>query len=87
MTVRAEGTARLAYGPLPQGELKLEDGHRAVTFVACPADEAMSTATGPVTFWSGFILTPAPACVQFEIHVEDERSAWHAVVPVGPAPC
>lgn len=63
-------TVSLGYGPLPEGrELSVHDGHRAVTFAACSAAESLSTAGGPVTFWSGFVLASAPRCVALEVRV------------------
>ncbi len=67
--------AALGYGPAPQGrELVLRDAHRAITFVACPRGKSGgSSADGePVTFWSGFVLAGAPACVGLDV-VADGR--------------
>lgn len=62
----------LAYGPLPQGETRLRDTHRSVAFVACrPGGPSGSRADGAeVTFWSGFVLTRAPACIPLEVFVD-----------------
>jgi hypothetical protein len=63
--------AGLAYGPLPQGETKLRDTHRKVTFVACDSAHAISSADGAaVTFWSGAVLTRRPACIPLEIAID-----------------
>ena len=73
----------LAYGPLPQGEGKLEDTYRSVTFAACrpgrptgeysPDGPSGSEADGrPVTFWSGFVLTRRPACIPLDVYVDDD---------------
>jgi hypothetical protein len=84
----ARRTAGLAYGPFPEGRVQLRDAHDTITFVACRPDEASgSSAGGPVTFWSGFVLTRAPDCVPLDVYVDDEASPRRAVVPVGPGPC
>jgi hypothetical protein len=84
----ARRTAGLAYGPFPEGRLQLGDAHDTITFVACRPDEASgSSAGGPVTFWSGFVMTRAPDCVPLDVYVDDEASPRRAVVPVGPGPC
>ena len=81
-------TAGLAYGPLPQGRIRLRDAHRRVTFVACrPEKDSGSTADGAVTFWSGAIMTSAPDCVPLNVYVDGKASPRHAAVPVGPRPC
>lgn len=84
----ARRTAGLAYGPLPEGRVRLSDAHDAITFIACRPDEPSgSSAGGPVTFWSGFVMTRAPDCVPLNVYVDDEPSPRRAVVPVGPGPC
>jgi hypothetical protein len=85
----ARRTAGLAYGGLlPEGRVRLRDAYDTITFVACGRNEPSgSTAGGPVTFWSGFVLTRAPDCVPLNVYVDDEPSPRHAVVPVGPGPC
>lgn len=82
-------TAGLAYGPFrPEGRARLSDAHDTITFVSCRRDEASgSSAGGPVTFWSGFVMTRAPDCVPLNVYVDDEPSPRHAVVSVGPGPC
>ncbi len=75
-------TAELVYGP----------GHSAHTirFVACPRGEKKSntsSAGGPVTFWSGFVMTRSPGCIPLDVYVDDESSPRHAAVTVGPNPC
>jgi hypothetical protein len=77
--------AGLAYGPLPQGQTRLRDTHRTVTFVACRPGRASGrySPDGPsgsyadaaaVTFWSGFVATRAPACIALDVYLDDERS-------------
>jgi hypothetical protein len=92
---RAPSFAGLAYGPLPQGETRLSDTHRSVTFVACRPGKASrhsSPTDGPsgssadgtaVTFWAGFVLTRKPVCLPLEIYVDDERSPRHAGLGLG----
>jgi hypothetical protein len=85
---RVRETAGLAYGPFSEGRVRVRDAHDTITFVACRSDEPSgSTAGGPVTFWSGFLLTRVPDCVPLNVYVDDEVLPRRAVVPVGPGPC
>jgi hypothetical protein len=73
----------LGYGPLPEGEVHRRDGHSAVTFEACSAAESQSTADGPVTFWSGFVLTSSPRCVALDIRVDGEAAPLRRHIELG----
>jgi len=75
VTVRARGRARIAYGPL--------EARRAITFQACSAATSQSSADGPVTFWSGFVETPAPACVMLDVRADDEPAARRLSLDLG----
>jgi hypothetical protein len=83
VTVRLErpvhGTAGLAYGPLPQGEVRLRDTYRGVTFVACRPGKPPRR----VTFWSGFVLTREPACVPLKVFVDGARPPLRVAIPLG----
>jgi hypothetical protein len=90
----APTTVGLAYGPLPEGETRLRDTYRSVTFVACRPGKASKrySEDGPsgsyaddvaVTFWSGFVLTRAPACVPLDVHVDDEPSPRRVGLSLG----
>jgi len=98
VTVRlARGERRvagLAYGPLPQGETKLRDTYPSVTFVACrpgrpsrrysPDGPSGSYADGvAVTFWSGFVLTRAPACIPLDVYVDGATSPRRVGLALG----
>jgi hypothetical protein len=95
VTVRLIGRTRgLAYGPLPQGETKMRDTYRTVTFVACATGSKSQhySADGPsgsyaddvpVTFWSGFVLSRAPACIPLAVYVDDERAPRRVGLPLG----
>ena len=98
VTLRLAGPARrlagLAYGPLPQGETTLRDTYRSVTFVACRPGRPTRrySAEGPsgtyadevnVTFWSGFVLTRAPACLPLDVHVDAARAPRSVELPLG----
>ncbi len=72
-------TAGLEYGSLRDAD--------TITFIACPEGRSGSSAGGPVTFWSGFVMTRSPACIPLDVYVDDELSPRQAVVPVGPGPC
>ena len=67
----ARRVAGLAYGPLPQGETKMRDTYRSVTFVACRRGKSQSRADGfEVTFWSGFVLTRRPVCLPLDVSID-----------------
>ena len=94
ITRRWRRVAGLAYGRLPQGETTLRDTHRTVTFVACrpgkpsgrysPRGPSGSYADGvAVTFWSGFILTRAPACIPVDVYVDGVASPRRVGVGLG----
>lgn len=107
VTVRIRGAVRrsagLAYAGLgkrllPQGEVKLSDAARTMTFVACgpgsptrryrPDGPSGSYADGqPVTFWSGFVLSPTPACVRLDVYVDDDPYPRNAVIDMGKGGC
>ncbi|MBA2637947.1 MAG: hypothetical protein H0U79_06980, partial [Solirubrobacterales bacterium] len=82
VTVKIPPSARegagLGYGALPQGEVRLRDAHAIVTFESCSAKRSLSSANGPVTFWSGFVLARNPICVPLDVYVDDQapRRAW-----------
>jgi hypothetical protein len=90
-----QSKAGLAYGLLPQGrELKLRDTYGSVTFVACrpgrpsrryrPNGPSGSFADGvAVTFWSGFVLARAPACIPLDVSVDGEPSPRRVGLPLG----
>jgi hypothetical protein len=86
---RTRRVAGLAYGPLPQGEVRLRDAHRVVTFVACRSDhDSQSDADGrPVTFWSGGVLARSPRCVPLLVWVDAEPSPRRAVIRLGVRRC
>lgn len=79
---RARRRAGLAYGPHPQGEVRLRDTHRVVTFVSCSPARSQSSADGPVTFWSGFVLVGAPTCLPLDVYV-DARPRRRVGLPLG----
>jgi hypothetical protein len=82
---RARRTASLGYGPLPQNTvLEQPDGHHTVMFVACSsARVAASTAGGPVTFWSGFILVSEPSCVPLDVYLDDDARPRRVRIELG----
>jgi hypothetical protein len=92
---RAARGAGLAYGPLPQGRrLRVRDAYRSVTFAACRPGRAPRhySLHGPsasyaddiaVTFWSGFVLTRAPACIPLEIYVDEATTPINVGLPLG----
>lgn len=47
-------------------------GRHTITFTACSARRSQSRADGPVTFWSGFVLTTVPSCVPLDVWVDRE---------------
>ena len=92
VTVRLARSARtsagLAYGTDgPLTTTKLRDTYDSVTFVACrpgTGPPSGSYADGAsVTFWSGFVLTRAPACVQLDIYLDGAPSPRRVGLPLG----
>jgi hypothetical protein len=95
----ARTSAGLAYGGTygPLTTTKLRDTYDSVTFVACrpapgPRRRHNSPTEGPsgsyadgasVTFWSGFVLTRAPACVPLDIYLDDAPSPRRVGLPLG----
>ena len=87
---QARGFARLGYGSLPQGKVRLEDGHAEVTFHACPAEEPAYSSGGTVgsfTFWSGFVLTDAPHCVPLDVYIDGAQNPRRIALELGVRPC
>jgi hypothetical protein len=82
-----KGSAGLGYGPLPQGGVELRDTHDTVTFIACTRDEPSYSyegqPLGPVTFWSGFVLTRAPACVPLDVYLDGKPSPRRVHLALG----
>jgi hypothetical protein len=92
VTVRLARSARtsagLAYGTDgPLTTTKLRDTYDSVTFVACrpgTGPPSGSYADGAsVTFWSGFVLTRAPACVPLDIYLDGAPSPRRVGLPLG----
>jgi hypothetical protein len=85
---RTRRVAALAYGPLPQGDVRVHDAHRVVKFIACRRDDGQSNADGqPVTFWSGGVLARSPRCVPLQVWVDAERRPRRAVIRLGVHRC
>jgi hypothetical protein len=79
---RARKGAGLAYGPLPQGEVRLRYTHRVVTFVACGRGRNSGSTAGKrqVTFWSGGVLAASPRCVPLLVWIDGADSSRRAYV-------
>jgi hypothetical protein len=86
---RTGRVAGLAYGPLPQGEIGVEDAHRAVTLEACRRGEPSGSSIDslPVTFWSGFVVAREPACVPVYAWIDDEPHPRRVLVRMGVRRC
>jgi hypothetical protein len=68
----------------PDGERTVRDGHRVVSFRACPgARGASSYERREATFWSGAVLTTAPRCVRLRVWVDGERTPRRAHIALG----
>lgn len=80
-------TAGLAYGPFPDGRIRVDQAHDKITFVSCDPDEAGSSAGGPVTFWSGFVMTSVPRCLPLDVWMDGVDRARRAVIALGKEPC
>jgi hypothetical protein len=89
LSTRTRKVAGLAYGPLPQGEVRLRDAHRVVTFMACGRGERSgSNADGrSVTFWSGGVLAGSPRCVPLLVWVDAARAPRRVVIRLGVRRC
>lgn len=89
VTVAISGDARrhsgLGYGRLPQGQATLGDTRDAVRFRACRRGRPSGSAAGGigVTFWSGFVLTRAPACVPLEVYTGRRATPRRVGLPLG----
>ncbi|MDP2712174.1 MAG: hypothetical protein Q8O56_13235 [Solirubrobacteraceae bacterium] len=57
-------------------------GRHTISFTACPAARSQSSAGGPVTFWSGFVLTTVPSCVPLDVWV-DGRPRRRVAIAIG----
>jgi hypothetical protein len=74
---------------LPQGQTRLRDAHRVVTFIAClRGRRSGSSADGqPVTFWSGGVLARSPRCVPLLVWIDAAPSPRRAVIHFGVHSC
>jgi hypothetical protein len=82
--LEARAHASLGYGPLPQGEVLVRDGHDTVTFVACDdSDPSRSTADVPVTFWSGFLLADEPLCLPLDVWTDGANEPRRIEIELG----
>jgi len=95
----ARRSAGLAYAglgrrPLPQGKVTPADAAHTMTFRACspgpapkdyrPGGPSGSKADGEsVTFWSGFVLASAPACLPLEVYVDEDPSPRRVGLALG----
>jgi hypothetical protein len=81
--------AGLAYGPLPQGDVRLRDTHRIVTFIACRRGEPSGSSAGgqAVTFWSGGILATSAQCVPLQVWIDGAGEPHRVVVHLGRGHC
>lgn len=79
----------LAFGPLPDGEIDVEDGYRAVTFVPCGPGETSGSSSGtePVTFWMGAVVTDAPRCVTLDVWIDDAPAPQRVPLRLGSRDC
>jgi hypothetical protein len=70
---------------LPDGERVVADGHRVVDFRACPTGRGggSSYAGRKATFWSGFVLTTVPRCLDLRVWVDAERTPRRVRIPLG----
>jgi hypothetical protein len=89
LPTRTRKVAGLAYGPLPQGEVRLRAAHRVVTFIACRRGKSSgSSADGqPVTFWSGGVLARSPQCVPLLVWLDAAPSPRRVVIRLGVRRC
>ena len=77
------------YGP-NQGEVRLRDTYRVVTFIACERGEwpAGSVPDGwPLSGWVGFLLASSPRCVPLLVWIDEESQPRRAVIRFGVPDC
>jgi len=82
---RARAHASLGYGPLPQGEVFVRDGHDTVTFVSCTDGDSRSSGDVAVTFWSGFLLANEPVCLPLDVWADSASTPRRVEVELGRA--
>jgi hypothetical protein len=90
VTIRVPASVRahisLGYGRLPQGDVRYQDGHPAVTFVACRPNEESGSSVAPdepVTFWSGFVFSRKPSCTPLDVYLDGEAEPQRIETPLG----
>jgi hypothetical protein len=88
VTVRLPRSVRqragLAYGSLPEGRVKVSDAYDSIRFIACNRDEPSgSKAEGPVTFWSGVVMTRVPQCLPLDVYVDGETMPRRVEIALG----
>jgi len=82
--------AGIAYGPLPQGDVRVAEAHRVLTLIACRRGEYSPNSGGPAgraSFWAGGIVADAPRCVPLLFWVDDETRPRRAVIHLGVRDC
>jgi hypothetical protein len=68
----------------PDGPRTVKDGHRVVEFRACSARRAAGSYGGrDATFWSGFVLTTVPRCLEMRVWADDELTPRRVRIPLG----
>ena len=89
LTRRTRRFAALGYGPLPQGDVGVRDGHRIVTFIACGRGQGSASDVDGrrVTFWSGGVLAVSPRCVPIRVWIDAARSPRRIVIRLGVVTC
>jgi hypothetical protein len=89
LTRRTNRFASLGYGPLPQGEVGVGDGHRVVTFIACGRGGGSGSDVDgrPVTFWSGGVLATSPRCVPIRVWIDRAQSPRRILIRLGVTRC
>lgn len=84
------GHAGIAYGPLPQGDVGVDEAHRVLTLIACRRGEyspSLGRPAGRASFWAGGIVADAARCVPLLIWVDNERMPRRAVIHLGVTGC
>ena len=85
----ARRSAGLVFGRFPNGNVRLRDARRVVTFVACRrgqlADPHLDS--WPVSGWVGGLLSTSAQCVPLRVWVDDEPKPRRAVIRFGVPDC
>lgn len=81
--------AGFVFGPYPNGDVRLADTRRVVTFIACQRGENTDPHLDawPVSAWVGGLLAHSPRCLPLLVWVDDEHAPRRSVIRFGVRSC